>query len=36
MNKIIKERNKLKIILEKEKKKGKIIVFANGCFDLFH
>ncbi|RLA91234.1 MAG: D-glycero-beta-D-manno-heptose 1-phosphate adenylyltransferase [Deltaproteobacteria bacterium] len=36
MNKIIKDRNKLKIILEKEKKKGKTIVFANGCFDLFH
>lgn len=35
MHKIIK-REKLKRIIEKAKKNGKKIVFANGCFDLIH
>lgn len=32
----IKKREDLKKILEKLKRKGKKIVFANGCFDLIH
>ncbi len=32
----IKKREQLKKILEKLKKSGKKIVFANGCFDLIH
>jgi rfaE bifunctional protein nucleotidyltransferase chain/domain len=36
MGKIIKELIQLKDILETEKKKGKKIVFGNGCFDILH
>jgi rfaE bifunctional protein nucleotidyltransferase chain/domain len=32
----IKKRTELKKIIEKLKKQGKKIVFANGCFDLIH
>ncbi|MDD5771912.1 MAG: D-glycero-beta-D-manno-heptose 1-phosphate adenylyltransferase [bacterium] len=35
MGKII-SKNILKSILDKEKKKNKIIVFTNGCFDILH
>ncbi|MCX8094192.1 MAG: adenylyltransferase/cytidyltransferase family protein, partial [Candidatus Goldbacteria bacterium] len=35
MRKII-ERKKLKKIIEKLKRRGKKIVFANGCFDIIH
>jgi len=35
MDKIVK-REKLKSIIEKEKRHGKRVVFANGCFDLIH
>lgn len=30
------ERNELKKTLEKEKSRGKKVVFTNGCFDLIH
>jgi D-glycero-beta-D-manno-heptose 1-phosphate adenylyltransferase len=36
MGQIIKELAQLKDILEIEKKKGKRIVFGNGCFDILH
>jgi D-glycero-beta-D-manno-heptose 1-phosphate adenylyltransferase len=36
MGQIIKELSRLKDILETEKKKGKQIVFGNGCFDILH
>ncbi|MCX5804983.1 MAG: adenylyltransferase/cytidyltransferase family protein [Proteobacteria bacterium] len=36
MGQIIKELAQLKDILEIEKKKGKKIVFGNGCFDILH
>jgi len=36
MGQIIKELTELKDILETEKKKGKKIVFGNGCFDILH
>jgi D-glycero-beta-D-manno-heptose 1-phosphate adenylyltransferase len=36
MGQIIKELTQLKNILETEKKRGKTIVFGNGCFDLLH
>ncbi len=32
----IKRRRELKDILEEERKKGKKIVFTNGCFDILH
>ncbi len=32
----IKNRNQLKVIVEKLKKQNKKVVFANGCFDLIH
>jgi len=35
MNKL-KKINVLKVIVEKERKKGRKIVFANGCFDILH
>jgi len=35
MNKL-KKINDLKVIVEKERKKGRKIVFANGCFDILH
>ncbi len=35
-NNKLKERETLKTLIEQEKVKGKIIVFTNGCFDLFH
>ena len=35
MNKLNKI-NVLKVIVEKERKKGRKIVFANGCFDILH
>lgn len=36
MGKIINNPIELKEILEKERKKGKKIVFGNGCFDILH
>ncbi|HBE45166.1 MAG TPA: D-glycero-beta-D-manno-heptose 1-phosphate adenylyltransferase [Deltaproteobacteria bacterium] len=36
MGKIINNLIELKEILEKERKKGKRIVFGNGCFDILH
>jgi len=36
MGKIINNLIELKEILEKERKKGKKIVFGNGCFDILH
>jgi len=33
---IVKDWSKLKEILERERKKGKKIVFTNGCFDILH
>ncbi len=36
MGKIINNPIELKEILEKERKKGKRIVFGNGCFDILH
>src|SRR3989338_1074841 len=35
MNKL-KKINNLKVIVEKERKKGRKVVFANGCFDILH
>ena len=35
MNKL-KKINDLKVIVEKERKKGRKVVFANGCFDILH
>ncbi|MBU2541184.1 MAG: D-glycero-beta-D-manno-heptose 1-phosphate adenylyltransferase [Candidatus Omnitrophica bacterium] len=35
-NKIILNQKKLKKILELQKRKGKKIIFTNGCFDLLH
>ncbi len=35
MNKL-KKINNLKVIVEKERKKGRKIIFANGCFDILH
>ncbi len=32
----IKERNRLRQILDSERQRGKTIVFTNGCFDLLH
>lgn len=32
----MKKREELKNILKEERKKGKIIVFTNGCFDILH
>lgn len=36
MGKIVKSREELQRIVDKEKAKGKKIVFGNGCFDLLH
>ncbi len=36
MGKIIDNLEKLKTIIEREKDRGKKIVFGNGCFDLLH
>ena len=36
MGQIIKDLAELKNIIEKEKAKGKKIVFGNGCFDILH
>ncbi|MCX5798308.1 MAG: adenylyltransferase/cytidyltransferase family protein [Proteobacteria bacterium] len=36
MGQVINELAELKNIIEGEKKKGKTIVFGNGCFDLLH
>lgn len=36
MGQIINNLEELKSIVEKERKKGKKIVFGNGCFDLLH
>ena len=36
MGQIIKDLSELKNIIEKEKAKGKKIVFGNGCFDILH
>ena len=36
MGQIIKDLAELKDIIEKERAKGKKIVFGNGCFDLLH
>src|SRR3989338_6834639 len=35
MNKL-KDIDELNVIVEKEREKGKKIVFANGCFDILH
>lgn len=34
--KILKDKNKLKNIIQQEKDSGRKIVFTNGCFDLLH
>jgi D-glycero-beta-D-manno-heptose 1-phosphate adenylyltransferase len=36
MGVIIKNLDDLKTVIEEEKKKGKRIVFGNGCFDILH
>jgi rfaE bifunctional protein nucleotidyltransferase chain/domain len=36
MGSIVNTINELKIVIEREKKNGKRIVFGNGCFDLLH
>ncbi|WP_051436809.1 D-glycero-beta-D-manno-heptose 1-phosphate adenylyltransferase [Brachyspira alvinipulli] len=36
MNKKLKDRNELNIILEDYRKNNKKIVFTNGCFDILH
>jgi D-glycero-beta-D-manno-heptose 1-phosphate adenylyltransferase len=36
MGEIIRDHNKLFSIIETLKKKGKKIIFANGCFDILH
>jgi len=36
MGKVISNLTELKGILEREREKGKKIIFGNGCFDLLH
>jgi rfaE bifunctional protein nucleotidyltransferase chain/domain len=36
MGRYIPDRAELKRIIEKERKKGKKVVFGNGCFDILH
>ena len=36
MNRKLKDRNELNIILEDCRKNNKRIVFTNGCFDILH
>ena len=35
-SKAIKDHHRLRVILEEERKRGKKVVFTNGCFDLIH